>query len=507
MDTFIGSFLTVLSWPYVGFLMSGTMIGLVLGVIPGLGGITILSMLLPLTYTMKFEYAIIMMTSILAVTITSDTIPTILLGIPPTASASATLLDGHQLALKGEASRALGASYTSSIIGGVLGAICLGISIPILRPIVLAFGPPEVFMVALWGLSMLGALSSGSPLKGLSAGFLGVLLGTIGRAPTSGVYRYSFDIPYLIDGIKIVTISLGLFAIPEVIKLAVEKGVTREGDIRGNLLRGQLQGMRDVVSNWFLLFRASMIGVWVGIVPGVGSATADWFAYAHAVQSAKDRSQFGKGDIRGVIAPEASNNSCKGGDFIPTLAFGVPGAASMALVLGAFLIAGVHPGPNMLTKDVGITYKIIWALALANVIGGGICLLFTSQIAKIVYMPKHYLISVITSFLILAVYMGARDLGDVLVMILFGLLGFGMKQCGWPRPPLIVGFVLSDITEWNFVISVTLMGLSWLLRPMVIGMIVIFVLNQVWTSLKERRLMRDKDTKVFAPKEVEDDED
>jgi TctA family transporter len=483
------------------------MIGLVLGIIPGLGGITILSILLPLTYTMKFDYAIILMTSILAVTITSDTIPTILIGIPPTAGASATLLDGHPLALKGEAPRALGASYTSSIIGGLLGAVCLGLSIPILRPVVLAFGSPEVFMVALWGLSMLGALSSGSPLKGLSAGFLGVLLGTIGRAPTSGVYRYSFDIPYLIGGLNIVPISLGLFAIPEVIKLAVEKGLTREGDIRGNLLRGQLQGMRDAVRHWFLLFRASMIGVWIGIVPGVGAATADWFAYAHAVQTAKDRSQFGKGDVRGIIAPEASNNACRGGDFIPTLAFGVPGSASMAILLGAFLIAGVHPGPNMLTKNIGITYSIVWALALANVVGGGICLLFTSQIAKIIYLPKHYLISVITPFLILAVYMGARNIGDIFVMILFGLLGFGMKRCGWARPPLVVGFVLSEITEWNFVISVTLLGMSWLLRPMVIAMIVIFVLNQVWTSLREKRLVKDQDIKPLVPKEVEADED
>jgi len=507
MDTFFGSFLTILSWPYVGFLMGGTMIGLVLGVIPGLGGVTILSILLPLTYTMNFNYAIIMMTAMLAVTITSDTIPTILIGVPPTASASATLLDGHALALKGEAARALGASYTSSIIGGLLGAVCLGLSIPILRPIVLAFGPPEVFMVAIWGLSMLGALSSGSPLKGLSAGFLGVLLGTVGRAPTSGIYRYSFDIPYLIDGLKIVPLSLGLFAIPEVIKLAVEKGLTQVGDVRGSLLRGQLQGMLDVMRHWSLLIRSTLIGVWVGIVPGVGSATADWFAYAHAVQTAKDRTQFGKGDIRGVIAPEASNNSCKGGDFIPTLAFGVPGSVSMALLLGAFMIAGVHPGPNMLGKDIGITYKIVWALALANVVGGGICLLFTSQIAKIIYLPKHYLISVITPFLILAVYMGARDIGDILVMILFGLLGFGMKQCGWARPPLIVGFVLSEITEWNFVISVTLMGMSWLLRPMVIAMIVIFALNQVWTSLRERRLAKDQDIKALVPKEVEADED
>ncbi len=508
MDTFWGSFLQLLTWPSIGFLVGGTLMGLVLGVIPGLGGITILSILLPLTYTVDFQYSIVLMTAILAVTITSDTIPTILIGVPPTASASATLLDGHALALKGEAARALGASYTSSIIGGVLGAICLWLSIPILRPVVLSFGPPEIFVVALWGLSMLGALSSGNMLKGLAAGFLGILLGTIGRSPTSGIYRYSFDIPYLIDGLKIATISLGLFAIPEVIKMAVTKGSTTEGQVRGNLLRGQLQGMADVFRNWGLLIRTSLLGIWIGIVPGVGSATADWFAYAHAVQSAKDKSQFGKGDIRGVIGPEASNNSCKGGDFIPTLAFGVPGSAAMSLVLGAFLMAGIHPGPNMLTTDVGITYRIIWALALANVVGGGVCLLFTSQIAKLLYLPKHYLIAVITTFLILAVYLGTKDVGDVLVMILFGVLGYGMKQYGWARPPLIVGFVLSEITEWNFVISVTLMGLSWLLRPMVMAMIVIFVLNQVWTSLKERRMAKDEALRRLAPKpEEEDDEE
>jgi putative tricarboxylic transport membrane protein len=320
-------------------------------------------------------------------------------------------------------------------------------------------------------------------LKGLAAGFLGILLGTIGRSPTSGIYRYSFDIPYLIDGLKIVTVSLGLFAIPEVIKMVTTKGSIPGGEIRGNLLRGQLQGMADVLRHWSLLVRSSMIGVWIGVVPGVGAVTSDWFAYAHAVQSAKDKSRFGKGDVRGVIAPEASNNSCKGGDFIPTLAFGVPG--------------------------IGITYKIIWALALANIVGGGVCLLATSQIAKLLYLPKHYLIAVITTFLILAVYIGTQDVGDILVMIVFGVLGFAMKQYGWARPPLIVGFVLSSITEWNFVISITLMGISWLWRPMVLGMIFIFVLNQVWTSLKERQIAKDEAMIRLAPNpaEVGEDED
>jgi TctA family transporter len=181
----------------------------------------------------------------------------------------------------------------------------------------------------------------------------------------------------------------------------------------------------------------------------------------------------------------------------------------MSLVLGAFLIAGVHPGPNMLTTDIGITYTIIWALAIANIVGGGICLLATSQIAKLLYLPKHYLITVITTFLTLAVYIGAKDVGDILAMIIFGALGFAMKQYGWARPPLIVGFVLSNIAEWNFVISITLMGISWLWRPMVLGMIFIFVLNQVWTYLKERQIARDEAIKRLAPKTVggEDDED
>jgi TctA family transporter len=288
--------------------------------------------------------------------------------------------------------------------------------------------------------------------------------------------------------------------------MVTAKGSVPGGEVRGNLLRGQLQGMADVLRHWGLLVRSSMIGVWIGVVPGVGAVTSDWFAYAHAVQSAKDKSRFGKGDVRGVIAPEASNNSCKGGDFIPTLAFGVPGSASMSLVLGAFMIAGINPGPNMLTTDIGITYKIIWALALANIVGGGVCLLATSQIAKLLYLPKHYLIAVITTFLILAVYIGAKDIGDILVMIIFGVLGFAMKQYGWARPPLIVGFVLSEIAEWNFVISITLMGLSWLWRPMVMGMIVIFVLNQVWTSLKERQIARDEAMMRLAPKPAEGDE-
>ncbi len=481
------------------FLFFGVLVGLSLGAIPGLGGIVGLAILLPFTFALDPYAAFAMMIGLISVTSTSDTIPSVLFGVPGTVASQATILDGHPMAKKGEAGRAFGAAYTASLLGGLFGALVLALSIPILRPVVLAFGSPEFFMMGLLGISMVAVLSGGAPVKGLIAGAAGLTIGMIGADPQAAFPRWAFDALYLWDGIPLVPVTLGVFAIPEIVDLAV-KG-TRIADVpQGKTTtRGVLSGISDGFRHWFLVLRCSTIGVWVGAVPGMGASVVDWFAYGHAVQTEKGASDsFGKGDVRGVIAPESANNAKEGGGLIPTIAFGVPGSASMALLLAAFLIQGLVPGPDMLTKHLDITYTMIWSLALANIMGTAICLAFTPQLAKVAMVRIHLLAPLVIAIIFLAAFQASTNFGDLITLMSFSSLGWLMKRFGWPRPPLILGLVLSGILERYLFISVRRYGLVWLVdRPLVLAIALITIIS-VWYGLRRSRHER-KSRRIEAP--------
>ena len=352
----------------IGFLALGVLIGLVLGVIPGLGGLVGLSLLLPFTFDMDPYTALAFLMGLQAVVVTSDTIPAVLFGVPGTVGSAATILDGYPMARKGEAGRAFGAAFSASVIGGIYGAFLLAISVPILRPVMLHIGSPELLSFCVFGLSLVAVLSGGTPLKGLAAACIGLMVATAGDDPQTGTLRWTFDSLYLWDGLPVVPLALGLFAIPELADMAITRQrIAAEGQVKSEL--SQLTGIRDVFRNWFLLLRCATIGSSLGAVPGIGASVIDWIAYGHALRSEKDTATtFGKGDVRGVIASESSNNAKEGGALVPTIAFGVPGSASMALILGAFLIHGLTPGPEMLTKHLDVTYTLVWSVAFANVI-------------------------------------------------------------------------------------------------------------------------------------------
>jgi TctA family transporter len=448
------------------FLILGVLMGLVLGVIPGLGGLTGLAILLPFTFDMDAYAAIAIIIGLLAVAPTGDTIPSVLFAVPGTVGSQATIMDGHSMARKGETGRAFGAAYTASMLGGVFGALVLALSIPVLRPIILAFGSPEFFMMGVMGITMVAVLSGGAPVKGLIAGAIGLTVGMVGMDPQVGILRWGFGQLYLWDGVNLVPVALGIFAIPEIIDLAI-KG-TRIADVPQQAIKGVTTGIRDVFRHWFLMLRCSALGVWVGFVPGLGSSVVDWFAYGHAAQTEKDADKtFGKGDVRGVIAPESANNAKEGGGLIPTIGFGVPGSAAMALLLGALLIHGITPGPDMLTVHLDITYTMIWSLALANVLGAGICLAFVPQLAKIATLRIHLLTPLVVAFVFLASYQVTAQFGNLLTLLAFSFLGWIMKRFGWPRPPLILGFVLSPIIENYLFISLQAYGGGWVARPLV----------------------------------------
>ena len=477
-QAFVDGFLLVFEWRVFAFMLLGVAIGIWLGAIPGLGGITGLVLLIPFTFGMDPAPAFAMLLGMQAVIHTSDTIPAVVMGVPGTAAAQATVLDGFPLAQRGEGGRALGAAFTASAIGGVVGALSLAICLPLIKPIILSVGNPEKFALGVLGLALVGSLAGASILKGLAIAAFGLLLSTIGYAPSAPVPRFWFGIDYLIVELPLIPVVLGIFALAEVIDLAL-RNTSISRTAKSAVIGGDmLTGIKDALSHWWLILRCSAIGAYIGLLPGLGAAISDWVAYGHAVQSAKDRSQFGKGDIRGVIGPEAANNATLGGDLVPTVAFALPGSASMAIMLTVMLVHGLVPGQAMLTTNAHLTFSMVWTVAIANVIGAGLLMIWARQVAKVAFIPGQLVVPGVIVFLFMGAWFANASLGDWLTCLVFGILGFFMKRGGWPRPPLVLALVLGNIMENAFVISTRAYeGWLWLTRPMFLVIMALVVLT------------------------------
>jgi putative tricarboxylic transport membrane protein len=456
-------------------LFGGVLIGLAIGCIPGLGGVVGLAVLIPFTYNMDSFSAFALLLGMAAVTTSSDLIPAVLFGVPGTVGAAATVIDGHAMARKGEAGRAFGAGFASSLAGGIVGAILLAAAVPVLKPVMLAIGAPELLAFSVFGLSMVATLSGRAPLKGLTVAGIGLMLSMVGAGTQTGIPRWTFNWLYLFDGLPLVPVTLGLFALPELADLAVaRRSITGKPPERIKLA-SQWQGLRDVMENWWLVLRCSALGVALGVIPGIGSAVIDWIVYGYAQRTERNPESFGTGDVRGVIAPESSNNAKEGGHLVPTIAFGVPAGTSMTLLLGAFLMHGLVPGPDMLTKHLDVTYSIIWSLTLAHVIGAVICVFGSSTLARLAYLRHQILLPLILPVIFIAAFEGSRDFGDLFSLLFFGLCGWIMKRMGWPRPPLVLGLVIGKIFERYLFISTELYGARWMMRPIVLVLAVIIV--------------------------------
>ena len=468
----------------LAILFIGVIIGLAIGVLPGLNGIVGMAMLIPFTYNMDQHTAMALLLGMAAVITSSDFISAVLFGVPGHVGAAATVIDGHAMARNGEAGRAFGAGFAASLAGGLIGAVVLALSIPILRPVLLAIGSPELLAFTLFGLSMVATLSGRAPLKGLTVAGVGLMISMIGSRSESGTLRWTFDTLYLYDGVPLVPAMLGLFAVPELCELAVARKKIA-GDQASNInLANQWQGVRDVGRHWWLVARCGILGTGLGAIPGIGSAVIDWIAYGYAQRTEKNPETFGSGDVRGVIAPESSNNAKEGGHLVPTIAFGVPAGASMAILLGAFLMHGLTPGPEMLTKQLDVTYTIVWSLTLAHIIGAVICLLACPWLARVSTVRPEILLPIVLSLVFVAAYEGSHDWGDLYSLMIFGVIGWIMKRLAWPRPPLVVGLVIGGIFERYLYISTSLYGIGWLWRPVVI-VILLFVAWALYRPLSE----------------------
>ncbi|WP_370312752.1 tripartite tricarboxylate transporter permease [Sagittula sp.] len=490
----------------LGYLVLGVVMGLAVGVFPGLGGIAGLSLLLPFMFGMEPVLGLALMIGMVAVVPTSDTFSSVLMGIPGSSASQATVLDGFPLARKGQAARALSAAFTASLFGGLVGAVFLTLFIVVARPLVLAFGLPEMLMISILGLSMVAVLAGRVALKGLAAAGLGMLIGTIGVADAGGSLRMaSYDFPYLTDGLQLVIVGLGIFAVPEIVSLLrQDRSIAKDASLGA----GWMDGVRDWFANKWLSVRCSLIGVLVGVIPGLGGSVVDWIAYGHAVQTTKDKSNFGKGEIRGVIGPESSNNAKEGGGLVPTLLFGIPGSGSMAIFIGAIALLGsgdIEVGPAMLRDNLDITYSIVWLLALANVVGTLLCIGVSGGIAKLTTIRFTYLAPFLFMLIAFAAFQSGQNFEDILALFAIGLIGIFLRRFDWSRPAFLIGFVLSNpvekfsnqafqIASFRFRKSFE-EGMDYIFSPIVIVLLIVTVVSVVLGIRQAKTIMAEGDVK------------
>lgn len=477
---------------HLRWLLLGVGVGLIIGIIPGLGGTVGMAILLPFIFGMDPLSGIAMLVGMAAITQTSDTFPSVLLGVPGSSGSQATIMDGYPLAQRGEAGRALNAAFMVSAIGGVIGAIALLGIIFIARPIVLAFGPPELFMFAMLALSIVGTLTKGALFLGLVSGITGLAIGIVGLAPQVGELRFTFGSLYLMDGFSIAVLSLGLFALPEIVDLVAHNRAIADTSVQ--VSGGRREAMKDVWRNKALVVRTAAIGTGIGMLPGVGGSVVDWIAYGATVRTSRGDNTFGKGDIRGVIGPESANNAKEGGSLIPTLLFGIPGSGTTAMLIGGLIMLGLQPGQNMITTNLHITMAVIWTLVIANVVGALTCMLLIKRVIRISLIPARSLAPFLLVVFLVGAYQTTRNWGDIVAFFVFGLLGWVMKQAGVPRPPLLIGFVIATTVERYLHISVGFYGWSWITKPLVLVLLIVilFILfgGQIRNLREARRLQR-----------------
>ena len=479
-DAALKGFLNLLHLKVFLAMMIGVSIGTFTAVAPqGLGMPLVYAILLPVVIKWEPVTGIALLIGASSVSAICAAYLPILFGIPGGSGSQATVLDGYPMGKRGEGRRALGASFMAGGMGCLIGTLTLALAIPAARPLIYLMGSPELFVVMLWGLSMVAVLAGRRPVKGLIAAAFGLLIATVGQQAQSGVMRFVFDQPYLLDGVSISIIALALFGIPSALDLALTKlGVEQQPvPLKGSLL----DGVKDTLRNWWLVVRCSFVGVWVGIVPGLGSQVVDWLAYGHAAQTSKNPGNFGKGDVRGVIAPESANDAKDGGDLVTTLLLGFPQGVVTALFIVALLAWGFLPGPEMVKKNADLIYSVVWLQGISGIMGTLIGFFLAAQLAKLAEVRYTFMVPIMFIFILMGAFSVNRDPIDLLVVVAFGILGYFMRRFGYPRPAMILGLVLGDLMEKYLYRSVASYGFSWLARPAVIALLVLAVASFVLT--------------------------
>ena len=480
----------VFSWPYILYPLAATLVAMVFSAAPGLNSSTLMALVIPMTYAWEPLPVMLVFGALVGGATFMGSVTAILFNIPGKASNAVTLLDGYPMTRQGQAKTAIGCAAAASALGSTLGVGVLIALLPFMRQAVVSLGPPEYLMLAIWGLTTLAALTGDSLIKGLIAAGVGLQLAFIGHDPRTAEPRFTFGVDYLQDGLSLVPVLLGLFALAEIIDLMVSGRETLSGRRRLQDLSGSVvEGVRAVFRHFALLVRSSFIGVLIGAIPGIGGSVAGFVAYAHARQTARDRSRFGHGDIRGLLAPEAAVDAKDGGALVPTLALGIPGGTGTAMLLGVLTLHGLSPGRELLTKDLVLVFVLIWSLFLSNWITSLLGLSLVNPMARLSTIRTSRLIPVILSLAMIGSIQYRGMIADAVCAVGFGLVGFLMKRHRWPRVPLVIGMALALLFETNLHLTLRLQDLGriefWS-RPMVLPLLALILLNMFLPTLLTR---------------------
>jgi putative tricarboxylic transport membrane protein len=465
----------------------GVLIGTLVGVLPGLGPAAAIALLLPSTFKATPVSAIIMLAGIYYGAQYGGSTTSILVNIPGEASSVVTCIDGYQMALRGRAGPALGIAAFGSFIAGTFAVIALTLLGPLLAGVALEFGPPEFFSLMIVGIMVLTFLSSGSMIKALMTAAVGLILGGVGMDSISGKYRFTFNIPVLLDGVGLVPTVMGLFGIAEVLE-------NLETEIKRAILTTKVKNLFPTLKDWaesiWAIIRGTVLGFFLGIIPGGGAIVASFASYAIEKKVSKHPEEFGKGAIAGVAGPESANNSAAGGSFIPLLTLGIPPNAVMAILLGALMIHGLQPGPLLMSR----APDLFWGTIVSMYIGNGMLLVLNLPLiplwVMVLRVPYYLLYPLILLFCLVGSYSIGNSTGDVIIMLIFGIVGYLMRKFRYDAPPLVLALVLGGELEASLRQSLMMSRGDFSIfvsRPISLGFLIVAALLLIIPIITQRK--------------------
>ena len=476
----------ILSSKLLIILFLGTLFGLILGVLPGLGPTTGGALILPFTITLDPLSAIVLLTAIYCAGTYGGAITAILINTPGTPAAAATCLDGYPLAQKGEAGRALGMATFGSAFGGLFSVVVLVLFAPILANIAYEFGQPEYFALAIFGLTMLASIGEGSPTKNLIAGAFGILLSTVGKDVMASIDRFTFGVNELSEGIGFIPVVVGMFAMSE---LLVQSNLTNQIFERIAMKAVRLPSKDDFKYCFKTILRSSGIGSFIGILPAEGGTVASLIGYAEAKRWSKKPEEFGKGAIDGIAGAETANNAATGGAMVPTLALGIPGSATTAVILTGLIIHGLRPGPDLFKEQPEFLYGIFGAMFFANILFFILGFFGAKIFARITLIPNRLLWPMIFTLSVCGTYSLNQSFTDVFLMIGFGIIGYVMRKFGFSVVPVIIGLILGQLVELTLRQSLVIFDGDWTLfftRPIVVTFFILSVVALIFPNIRKK---------------------
>lgn len=486
LEASLNGLLAVFTVDSLTFMLLGISFGLFIGFLPGLGGIVAMALLLPFTFGMNPPAAFALLIGAHTGTMFGDSITSILFNVPGAAKSAVMCFDGFPLTQRGEGLRALAAAAMASLVGGILGAIALTIALPGMRAIMLALAAPEYLVFAVWGLTIIAIFSEGSVIKGLIAAGFGLAVAFIGMDPVTGTARYTFGIVQLMDGIEFPVAIMGLFAISQMIKLHVQGGsiVNRSIAVSNSTI---MEGIKDTFKSWKLVIMTSLMGIFIGALPGIGASVGSIASYGQAVNMSKRPEKFGKGNIDGIIGPAASNCAGEGGNLMPTLAFGIPGSETAVLLLAAFVMLGIQPGREMMTTNLHLVFNLVWLIVITNIIATMSGLFMSKYLVKLTTMPGSIIIPVMLAICVTGAYAMRGRISDVLLTIIFGFIGYFMDKYNYSRADMIIGMVLGIMIERYMHLSLTLYGKGFLIaRPLSLLLFALVIFSLFYPFVRRR---------------------